>query len=332
MRSSWMRSTVSMPPPMRSAVGMPISPAGSSKNCRRTMPESLVVIFAFLDQEPVAAAICLRSGDTLYGRHWGSEQEFHSLHFETCYYQGIEYCIRERSASTSIPAPRASTRSAAVSSRSIPIPATGWRARNSTPPLTNISSGNSIRSRPISMRRRRICPSMQPRNPNLETGSTEMRTPPLRWIRPEDPPEAFPDPALALSDPDGLLAVGGDLSPARLLYAYRHGIFPWYHGDQPILWWSPDPCAPCSSCKDVHISRSLRRRMADGGFTVTLRYRLRRGDGRLRRTRARTAGRRHLDIARHAGGLWRTAPAGCTPIPWRYGWRVNSPAASTASP
>ena len=62
---------------------------------RRTMPDSLVVIFAFLDEEPVAAAICLRSVDTLYGRHWGSEQDFHSLHFETCYYQGIEYCIRE---------------------------------------------------------------------------------------------------------------------------------------------------------------------------------------------------------------------------------------------
>lgn len=61
---------------------------------RRSMPDSLVVIFAFLDKEPVAAAICLRDADTLYGRHWGSEQEFHSLHFETCYYQGIEHCIR----------------------------------------------------------------------------------------------------------------------------------------------------------------------------------------------------------------------------------------------
>jgi uncharacterized protein len=61
---------------------------------RRTLPESLVVIFAFMDRAPLAAAICLKSGDTLYGRHWGSEQEFHSLHFEACYYQGIEYCIR----------------------------------------------------------------------------------------------------------------------------------------------------------------------------------------------------------------------------------------------
>ncbi|HEY1991992.1 MAG TPA: GNAT family N-acetyltransferase [Gammaproteobacteria bacterium] len=61
---------------------------------RRTMPEALRVCFAFLGKEPVAAAICLQGGDTLYGRHWGSEQEFHSLHFEACYYQGIEHCIR----------------------------------------------------------------------------------------------------------------------------------------------------------------------------------------------------------------------------------------------
>lgn len=60
---------------------------------RRTMPEDLRVCFAFLGREPVAAAICLQGGDTLYGRHWGSSQEFHSLHFEACYYQGIQYCI-----------------------------------------------------------------------------------------------------------------------------------------------------------------------------------------------------------------------------------------------
>ena len=87
-------------------------------------------------------------------------------------------------------------------------------------------------------------------------------------MRPEDPPEAFPDPTLALSDLDGLLAVGGDLSSARLLYAYRHGIFPWYHADQPILWWSPDPRAVFFP-KDIHISRSLRRRMAHGGYSAS---------------------------------------------------------------
>ena len=96
-----------------------------------------------------------------------------------------------------------------------------------------------------------------------------MRTPPLAWIRREDPPEAFPDVRLALKDPDGLLAVGGDLSPARLLYAYRHGIFPWYHEDQPILWWSPDPRAVFFPA-EFQVSRSLRRRLKRGGFEVSL--------------------------------------------------------------
>ena len=96
-----------------------------------------------------------------------------------------------------------------------------------------------------------------------------MRTPPLAWIRPEDPPQAFPDVRLALKDPDGLLAVGGDLSPERLLYAYRRGIFPWYHADQPILWWSPDPRAVFFP-GDFHVSRSLGRRLRRGGFEVTM--------------------------------------------------------------
>jgi hypothetical protein len=62
----------------------------------RTMPENLVIILARLRGAPIACAICFRGGDTLYGRYWGSAADFHSLHFETCYYQGIDYCIRER--------------------------------------------------------------------------------------------------------------------------------------------------------------------------------------------------------------------------------------------
>lgn len=58
---------------------------------------------------------------------------------------------------------------------------------------------------------------------------------------PPDPSAPFPDPATALRRPDGLLAFGGDLSPDRLLNAYRHGIFPWFSEGQPILWWCPDP-------------------------------------------------------------------------------------------
>lgn len=65
---------------------------------------------------------------------------------------------------------------------------------------------------------------------------------PLRvpWLN-AAPDAPFPDPSTALREPDGLLAVGGDLHPTRLLAAYRAGIFPWFSDGEPPLWWSPDP-------------------------------------------------------------------------------------------
>ena len=94
----------------------------------------------------------------------------------------------------------------------------------------------------------------------------------VKVIRAEDPPEAFPDPAAmgtALGHPEGLIAIGGDLSEERLLYAYAHGIFPWYNEDQPILWWSPDPRAVIRT-NDFHLSRSLGKelRSRDWHFSV----------------------------------------------------------------
>ena len=62
---------------------------------RERMPGSMVIVLGRLERTPLAAAICFRSSDTLYGRYWGSLDDFHSMHFETCYYQGIDYCIRE---------------------------------------------------------------------------------------------------------------------------------------------------------------------------------------------------------------------------------------------
>jgi leucyl/phenylalanyl-tRNA--protein transferase len=81
-------------------------------------------------------------------------------------------------------------------------------------------------------------------------------------------------PPVDLSTPEGLLAVGGDLRPERLLEAYRHGIFPWYSDDQPILWWSPDPRTVLFPEK-LHISRSLKRSLRPGLFSVTLDRRFR---------------------------------------------------------
>ena len=75
-------------------------------------------------------------------------------------------------------------------------------------------------------------------------------------------------PSVDRASPEGLLAVGGDLSPERLVAAYRQGIFPWYNDDQPILWWSPDPRAVLFPNK-LHVSRSLKRNLRSGVFTVT---------------------------------------------------------------
>jgi leucyl/phenylalanyl-tRNA--protein transferase len=77
---------------------------------------------------------------------------------------------------------------------------------------------------------------------------------------------AFPDPALA--EPDGLLAVGGDLSPGRLLAAYARGIFPWYDERSPILWWSPDPRLVLFPA-ELHVSRSLARTLRRGTYRIT---------------------------------------------------------------
>ncbi|HWZ48247.1 MAG TPA: leucyl/phenylalanyl-tRNA--protein transferase [Herbaspirillum sp.] len=80
------------------------------------------------------------------------------------------------------------------------------------------------------------------------------------WLEHDTP---FPDPATALTEEDGaagLLAAGGDLSPQRLLSAYRQGIFPWYSEGQPILWWSTDP-RMVLHCDDLKISQSLRKKL-----------------------------------------------------------------------
>ncbi|MBI3561472.1 MAG: leucyl/phenylalanyl-tRNA--protein transferase [Gammaproteobacteria bacterium] len=77
----------------------------------------------------------------------------------------------------------------------------------------------------------------------------------------------FPDVATALTDPDGLLAIGGDLSTARLLAAYRQGIFPWYSAGQPILWWSPNPRAVLF-LDALKISRSLHKTLRREHFNL----------------------------------------------------------------
>jgi len=79
----------------------------------------------------------------------------------------------------------------------------------------------------------------------------------------------FPDPATALDSPNGLLAAGGDLTPAWLICAYSQGIFPWYNDDdEPVLWWSPDPRAVIQPTA-MRVTRSLAKRIRNGEFSVT---------------------------------------------------------------
>jgi leucyl/phenylalanyl-tRNA---protein transferase len=91
----------------------------------------------------------------------------------------------------------------------------------------------------------------------------------ITWLSPQDAPERFPPLERALDEPPGLLAAGGDLSPARLLAAYRRGIFPWYSPGQPVLWWSPDPRAVLFP-QEFRCSRSLAKSLRNRGFESSM--------------------------------------------------------------
>ena len=87
----------------------------------------------------------------------------------------------------------------------------------------------------------------------------------IPYLDAEDP---FPPVDDAMREPNGLLAAGGDLSPGRLLDAYRRGIFPWFGDEDPLLWWSPDP-RMVLFVDELHVSRSLRKTIRSGRFVVT---------------------------------------------------------------
>ena len=88
----------------------------------------------------------------------------------------------------------------------------------------------------------------------------------LARLGPTDP---FPPVEKALRDPNGLLCAGADLSPGRLLDAYRHGIFPWFSRGEPILWWSPDPRMVLRT-DQVKVSRSLAKNLRNKGYELRI--------------------------------------------------------------
>ncbi len=91
----------------------------------------------------------------------------------------------------------------------------------------------------------------------------------LYLLDPGNPRTPFPDVETAEREPDGLLAIGGDLSVTRLVNAYRRGIFPWFGVGDPILWWSPDPRTVLYPDRP-RISRSLRKTLRKGRFGATM--------------------------------------------------------------
>lgn len=91
----------------------------------------------------------------------------------------------------------------------------------------------------------------------------------LALLTPEQSDEAFPPAELAWDEPNGLLAIGGDLSLDRLNKAYDQGIFPWFNPEEPIYWWTPDPRAVLFPRK-VRVTRSLRKSMRNKGYSITI--------------------------------------------------------------
>jgi len=86
----------------------------------------------------------------------------------------------------------------------------------------------------------------------------------MRWLS-----ETIEFPPLDEANSEGLLAVGGDLSPERVLYAYQNGIFPWYESDQPVLWWAPDPRFVLYPHK-LKVSKSTKQMMRNQSFEITI--------------------------------------------------------------
>jgi len=79
--------------------------------------------------------------------------------------------------------------------------------------------------------------------------------------------EPFPPPEMAWREPNGLIAIGGDLSPRRLVNAYNSGIFPWFNEGEPIYWWNPDPRSVLFP-EAIRISRSLQKSIRNKGYTI----------------------------------------------------------------
>ena len=164
---------------------------------------------------------------------------------------------------TSNPAHRANTRSAGVSNQPKPGQRTGYPTRNLPMPLMHYLDRERAHTDDYIDAVRDHIPFRRDTSMN-ESGPGHSLD--RSWMR---LPMSFRTRVQALTEPNGLLAIGGDLSVKRLLAAYRRGIFPWFSDDQPILWWTPDPRAVLFPT-ELKISRSLRKTLRKNIFTVSV--------------------------------------------------------------
>lgn len=95
----------------------------------------------------------------------------------------------------------------------------------------------------------------------------ETKAPTLYYL--DDDVTWFPDPKTALVEPNGLLAIGGDLKPERIFNGYQQGVFPWFSEDEPLMWWSPDPRAIFPN-SDVKINKSLKKFLNKCNYSVSI--------------------------------------------------------------
>ena len=217
------------------------------------MPRRVLTVIARRGRDPIAAALLLRSSDTLYGRYWGSSENVPGLHFEVCYYQGIDYCLKHGLRPLRTGCARRTQTGARVSADD-----------NALVPLHRRHAISQSDRRCAAARSRWIAGLSRRTDVAFAVFQSGMIRIAVLRAGAHDP---FPAVETALADPDGLLAAGGDLSPERLLDAYRHGIFPWFSAGDPILWWSPATRTVFDSNR-VHVSDRLRRWLKKCDWTL----------------------------------------------------------------
>ena len=272
------------------------------------------------DDRRLPSRSCSAAHDTLYGRYWGSSGDYHSLHFETCYYQGIEYCI-----SHGLQTFEPGTQGEHKIARGF-VPTEVWSAHWLSDPAVR------GRDRPVPRSRARAHRSVHGRRPGPRavpagaavTGQAAAR---LAHSR-RSAGRLSGSRGSRCSEPNGLLAAGGDLSPERLIAAYRRGIFP------VVQRGSADPLVVPGPARGAGARPSSTSRAACAGRCAPERFQVsvdQHFDDVIRLCAATRAESGHLADAGDDRRLPRAARTRLRPLGRGLARTASSPAASTES-